>query len=220
MTDADLVVWRHGRTAWNDEGRFQGHVDTPLDLVGHRQAKAAARALASLEPVAIVSSDLARARDTATYLASACSLPLALDARLREIDVGEWGGLSRSEIESRFPDTYRAWLSGEDVRREGGETGAEVTARALAAVSDAVASSPGGGPVVVCSHGGTSRSVVLALLGLPESARSAFAVLGNARWASLVRRGEGWRLTAYNAGADAEAAVEGRIGGAATEPVL
>lgn len=219
MTDADLVVWRHGRTAWNDEGRFQGHVDTPLDLVGHRQAKAAALALASLTPVSIVSSDLARARDTASYLAAACSLPLALDERLREIDVGEWGGLSRDEIAARFPSTYNAWLAGEDVRREGGETGAEVTARALAAVRDALAASAGG-PVVVCSHGGTSRSVVLALLGLPESARSAFAVLGNARWASLVRRGEGWRLTAYNAGADAEAAVEGRIGGAATEPVL
>ncbi len=220
MTDADLVVWRHGRTAWNDEGRFQGHLDTPLDAVGHRQASAAAAALASLGPVAVVSSDLARARDTASYLASLMSLPLGLDARLREIDVGEWGGLSRAEVEARFPSTYAAWLTGADVRREGGETGAEVTERALAAVSSALSAAPGGGPVVLCSHGGTSRSLVLALLGLPESARGAFAVLGNARWASLVRRGEGWRLTAYNAGADAEAAVEGRIGGAATEPVL
>lgn len=220
MTDADLVVWRHGRTEWNDAGRFQGHLDTPLDSVGHAQARAAAAALASLSPVSIVSSDLARARDTAAYLGEVCGLPVVLDARLREIDVGEWGGLSRDEVAARFPETYGAWLGGADVRREGGETGAEVTARALTAARDALAAASGDGPVVLCSHGGTSRSLVLALLGLPESARSSFAVLGNARWASLVRRGDGWRLTAYNAGADAEAAVEGRIGGAATEPVL
>jgi probable phosphoglycerate mutase len=75
------------------------------------------------------------------------------------------------------------------------------------------------GPLVVVTHGGTSRSLVLALLGLPEAARSAFAVLGNARWAALVRHGAGWRLTAYNAGREPEAAAE-PADDTGAEPVL
>jgi broad specificity phosphatase PhoE len=204
----DLVVWRHGRTEWNDTGRFQGHTDTPLDAVGHAQARAAAAALAPYAPNHVVSSDLARARDTAAYL----GLPVACDERLREVDVGEWAGLSRNEIAERFPETWAGWLRGDDVRREGGETLAEVESRALAALADVP---PGaGGPLVVVTHGGTSRALVLALLGLPGSARPAFAVLDNARWATLVRHGDGWRLTAYNVG------VEPPHDAARSEPVL
>jgi probable phosphoglycerate mutase len=183
------------------------------------QAAAAAEALAVLRPAAIVTSDLARAQATASYLSSLVGLPAVPDARLREVDVGEWAGLSRDEIETRFPETYAAWLRGEDVRREGGETMAEASARALAAVRSHLAGLDGAGPLVVVTHGGTSRSVILALLGLPESARGAFAVLGNARWAALVRRGSGWRLTAYNAGREPEAGDEPRDDTGA-EPVL
>lgn len=201
MTDpVDLVVWRHGRTAWNDAGRFQGHTDTPLDDVGHAQSRAAARALALVRPALVVSSDLSRAAATAAYL----GLPVTLDARLREIDVGEWGGLSRPEIEERFPETYAGWLRGDDVRREGGETVDEVAARAVEAVTEHLAAVAPGGPLVVVSHGGTSRALVLALLGLPASARPLFGALGNARWAALVRRGDGWRLVAYNTGIEPE----------------
>jgi broad specificity phosphatase PhoE len=207
---ADLVVWRHGRTEWNDTGRFQGHLDTALDAVGHAQSRAAALVLsATFRPAAVVSSDLARARDTAAYL----GLPVTPDARLREIDVGEWGGLTRPEIEARFPETYAAWLRGDpDVRREGGETLPEVAARAVAAVReqfDSVA-----GPLVAVTHGGTSRALVLSLLGVPLAHGSAFVALGNARWATLVRHGDGWRLTAYNAGVGAP------TDAATTEPVL
>lgn len=212
MSDApDLVVWRHGRTAWNDAGRFQGHTDTPLDAVGHAQSEVAATVLAAWRPARVVSSDLARARDTAAYL----GLPVATDPRLREIDVGEWSGLSRAEVAERFPETYAAWLRGDpDVRREGGETLPEVAARAVACVTaylDGVA----GGPLVVVTHGGTSRALVLGLIGVPLAHGSAFAALGNAHWAALVRRGAGWRLAAYNV-----AAADPGNGDAATEPVL
>ena len=66
-----LVLWRHGRTAWNAEGRAQGQRDVPLDEVGVGQAREAAARLASLRPTAIVSSDLCRAADTAAELATA-----------------------------------------------------------------------------------------------------------------------------------------------------
>ena len=206
----DLVVWRHGRTEYNDTGRFQGHLDTPLDPVGHAQARVAAAYLASLSPARIVTSDLLRASATAAYLGSLCSVPVEEDPRLREVDVGEWSGLSRAEIAARFPEDYAAWLRGEDVRRGGGETSSEVVARALAAVTSRL---PCAGPIVVVTHGGTSRDLVIALLGLPRESRRVFAVLGNARWATLARHGEGWRLTAYNAGVEEN-------DDAATEPVL
>jgi len=219
VTDhADLVVWRHGRTEWNDTGRFQGHTDVPLDAVGHAQAETAAAALAMLAPTAIVSSDLARARETATYLSDRTGVPLVLDERFREIDVGEWGGLTRAEIETRFPETNAAWLRGEDVRREGGETLSEVTERAMAALTDALEKS-GDGPLVVVTHGGVSRALVLALLDLPVSYAGVLAALGNARWAGLIRRGSGWRLTAYNVGREPAATEPGRDD-TTTEPVL
>ena len=60
-----LVLWRHGQTQWNVEGRFQGQSDIPLDPVGEEQAERAARLLAALQPSAIYSSDLARAAMTA-----------------------------------------------------------------------------------------------------------------------------------------------------------
>jgi probable phosphoglycerate mutase len=215
VTDAaDLVVWRHGQTAWNSAGRFQGHLDPPLDDVGRSQARAAAPALLALSPGLVVSSDLARARETAALL----GLPVEVDARLRELDVGEWGGLTRPEIEAKFPETYAAWLRGEDVRREGGETLAELAARATAAVLEAVERTAGG-PLLVVTHGGTSRALVVSLLGLPTSAGPSFAALGNARWASFARRGSGWRLTAYNVGREPEA-TEPRQDDATAEPVL
>ena len=218
IDDADLVVWRHGRTEWNDAGRFQGQLDPPLDTVGHAQAAAAAEALATLQPAAVVCSDLLRARETAAYLGSATGLEVTYDARLREIDVGEWGGLTRAEIEVRYPETYAAWLRGEDIRREGAENLADVTVRAAAAVAEHVAR-VAEGTLVVVTHGGTSRAIVLSSLGLPVSAWSSFSALGNARWAALVRRETGWRLTAYNVGREPDATHPGRDD-ATAEPVL
>lgn len=219
MTEhADLLVWRHGRTAWNDAGRFQGHTDTPLDSVGHAQARAAAASLALLRPALVVTSDLSRAAATAAYLGALAGVTVAEDPRLREVHVGKWAGCSREEVAARYPETYAAWLRGEDVRREGGETMAEVTRRAGEAVREHLAATDGA-PLVVVTHGGTSRALVLSLLGLPTDAARAFAVLGNARWAALVRRGSGWRLTAYNAGREPEAGDEPRDDTGA-EPVL
>ena len=65
MTAARIILWRHGRTEWNLDNRFQGQADIPLDPVGRRQARRAATALASFEPAFVWSSDLDRARSTA-----------------------------------------------------------------------------------------------------------------------------------------------------------
>ncbi|HWL37518.1 MAG TPA: histidine phosphatase family protein [Frankiaceae bacterium] len=219
MTDAaDLLIWRHGRTEWNDTGRFQGQQDPPLDSVGHVQGRAAAVALAALKPVAIVSSDLGRASATAAYLASETGLEVTYDARLREIDVGAWGGLTRPEIEERFPEEWASLLRGEDVRRGGGETLSEVGVRAAEAATEHLGRA-GGVPLVLVTHGGTARALVMALLGMRVKENSAFAAMGNARWAALAHRELGWQLTAYNVGREPEASEAGRDD-ATAQPVL
>ena len=93
MTASRIMLWRHGRTVWNPEGRFQGQADVPLDPLGVAEAKRAAPMLAGFEPVALYSSDLSRAYQTAEALAELTGLEIVTDKRLREINVGSWEGL-------------------------------------------------------------------------------------------------------------------------------
>src|SRR5512141_1224314 len=98
MLSRRVVLWRHGRTAWNAETRFQGTTDVALDEVGVAQAERAARDLATLAPYRIVSSDLERARVTAETLAAMVGLTVETDPALRETYAGTWQGLTRDEI--------------------------------------------------------------------------------------------------------------------------
>ena len=126
-----VVFWRHGRTAWNLENRFQGATDVPLDEVGLAQAAAAAPALARMGPTAIVSSDLDRAVTTARVLADLTGLDVVEDAGLRETDGGRWQGLTRDEIIEQDRDLFLAWVAGHDVRPPGGEVRSEVVTRVV-----------------------------------------------------------------------------------------
>lgn len=108
-----LIVWRHGNTEWNADGRVQGQTDVPLNDLGREQARAAAAVLAELRPDAIVSSDLRRAADTAAALAALTGLPVRPDARLRERYFGHWQGLALSEVAERFPEEYARWRAGD-----------------------------------------------------------------------------------------------------------
>ena len=111
MTAARLVLWRHGRTEWNVDGRFQGQADVPLDDVGREQAAAAAPLVAGFDPVAIFSSDLARTYQTAEPLAALTGLEIQTDKRLREIHVGSWEGLLGDEIRAADPELAAAGLA-------------------------------------------------------------------------------------------------------------
>lgn len=178
-----LVLWRHGRTSWNLEHRFQGQTDVALDEMGVRQANAGAALLAELRPEIIVSSDLSRARDTAQALAQRCGLTVATDARLQETNGGAWEGKQREELLANDADAYRAWLSGEPVRPGGyGENRLEVGERVMAAIDDALAATPPGGTAVVVTHGGAARAVLAPLLNRPFEQIRFFGVLRNAAW--------------------------------------
>lgn len=195
-----VVIWRHGQTAWNAGYRFQGQLDIELDDVGHAQAARAARLLAALAPSAIISSDLARARATADALALVTGLPVALDKRLREIDVGSWSGLTFAEVSARFPDEAAEWADGREGRRGGGESLVEVGARAFEAVSEALGSLPPGETLVVATHGACGRAVIASLIGLPTTSWRALGSLANCSWSIVRETPHGWRLAEHNAG--------------------
>jgi broad specificity phosphatase PhoE len=190
-----IVILRHGRTAWNAARRYQGQEDPPLDDVGQAQAIEAAALVAAMRPDLIVSSDLARARQTAEKLALLAGVSLGHDPRLRERHLGHWQGLTRDEVESRFPDEFADWLAGRDVTRRGGESRAEVADRALALVREL----PEVEITVLVSHGATAMCLSAALLGLPQTP-SILGPLANCHWTELRNGGDGWTLRAHNAG--------------------
>ena len=211
MSARRIVVWRHGRTAWNAERRFQGQTDVPLDATGVRQAQRAAEALARLTPSRIVSSDLSRAQDTARALASLVELDVHLDPDLRETFAGEWQGLSRTELEERFGDELARWAAGSDIRPGGGETRIEVSQRMMAAIDRALVHVGQGGTLVVATHGGAARAAIGALIGLPAEYWGGLGVLTNCAWSVLQENasehGPAWRLQEYNAGSLPETAL-------------
>lgn len=196
-----IVLWRHGRTEWNDAGRFQGQTDIDLDAVGHQQARDAARRLAALEPDLLVSSDLSRTRDTMGCLAGIVGREVSLDKRLRETYAGRYQGLLGSEIEAQWPEEYAAWRAGDPtVAIGGGESRIEVGLRMVAAVADAAASLPADGLAVLATHGGAARCAIAAMIGLPPERYAHMGGLSNCSWSLLREVPSGWVLIEHNAG--------------------
>jgi probable phosphoglycerate mutase len=206
MTAGRIILWRHGRTAWNLEGRFQGQADVPLDAFGLEEARRAAPVLTGFEPVALYSSDLSRSVQTAETLAALTGLEIVTDKRLREIDVGSWEGLLGAEIRAMHPDLARRLWLGEDVRRSPtGESPSEVAARMVEALTEMAASAPDGSAIVVATHGLAGRVGACQLVRLPFEHWRVMGGMANCGWISIDRHRSGayWRIEAYNAVATA-----------------
>jgi probable phosphoglycerate mutase len=203
VTAEEIVLWRHGRTSSNADGRFQGQLDVPLDDVGRAQAAHAAQYLAEIVKVAssctIVSSDLSRATGTARALAESVNLPVITDPGLRERHAGAWEGLLKDEIVARHPVEFAAWRAGEDIPLGGGERFSESAQRAAATIRHHAAAMDGG-VLVVVSHGAALRGALLRLLGLEDQPADLLDGLRNAHWARLRCRVDGWQLHSYNVG--------------------
>lgn len=198
-----VIVWRHGETAHNAAGIYQGQLDTPLSTRGVEQAERAASVLARRQPARLVASDLTRAAQTAAALARVTGLGVESEPRLREIDVGHWQGMTHEEVLERSPQAQAALRRGEDpVRGETGERVSEVAARMRAVFEEVVLTLEHDAPVVLASHGLATRSLVADVLGLDfHQANQALVGLHNCHWAELVEHPSGWRLEAWNAGA-------------------
>lgn len=153
-----LLLLRHGQSTWNADGRWQGQADPSLSPLGEAQALEAAERLKPGHFCRVVASNLRRARRTAEILAEALGLPVELDPDLREIDVGDWQGLTRAEINERAPGALADWSEGRSESTPGGETRAHLTDRARAALLRAAEASSPGDRVLLVSHGALIRN--------------------------------------------------------------
>src|SRR4051812_9270853 len=142
------LLLRHGQTALSIERRFSGVGDQPLTDLGRAQAAAAAVRLAATDAVAVISSPLRRARETALLVGEATGLEVAIDDGFRETDFGDWEGHTFREVREKWPRELDEWLASSAVAPPFGESVDETTARVRQA-RDRMLSSYGGENVVV-----------------------------------------------------------------------
>lgn len=163
-----IYLLRHGETIWNSLGRFQGQKDSPLTARGIEQADTVAELLREElrdtgEPLEMQVSPLGRAQETAARIKGVLALPSRNDARLMEITLGSWDGLTRFEIDNEFPGS----LDGSDAfdwyfRSPDGESFDAACARASSWIADVH------GPTVAISHGLFGRLIRGVYIGMSK----------------------------------------------------
>jgi broad specificity phosphatase PhoE len=150
-----VFLARHGRTAYNALGRFQGHLPVPLDDLGREQAAALAERAARREWAALYTSPLARARETARAVAARIGLEPREDPRLAETDCGDWTDRWFRDVQAEDPEGFAAFVrSDPGFRFPGGESFAEQAVRVDAALRE-IARGPL--PALVVCHRGVMR---------------------------------------------------------------
>ncbi|MDO9301084.1 MAG: alpha-ribazole phosphatase, partial [Anaerolineales bacterium] len=158
-----LLLVRHGQTDWNIARRFQGQSDIPLNEVGKKQAKALANRLSAEHFDSIYSSDLQRATETAKII---CKSEWHSDLRLREVNFGDWEGLTYGEIKEKHPDTLSAWEN--DIYKNAppnGETLEGLSARVQSMLGELYAKHKDQ-TVLIVAHGGVLQTLICLALNL------------------------------------------------------
>lgn len=191
-----ILLIRHGETDWNALGRWQGHAPIPLNTEGHLQARLLATYLAEnqVSAAAIYTSDLRRALETAAPIAHQLNLSPIPDVRLREIDLGDWQGLTGDEIQAWDSERY-AHVQADvyHIARPGGESFNQVGDRAVEALHSYVGAHPDS-TVIVISHGGTLRMILHRLNFGSEWHPS----IANTAVTTLIHDVGQWRLESVN----------------------
>jgi alpha-ribazole phosphatase/probable phosphoglycerate mutase len=193
-----LILVRHGETAWNAERRYQGHHPIPLNERGRSQARRAGQRL-SREPLiqALYASDIARAWETAALIGASIGREPEPLPDLREINDGEWAGLTPDELLERFPEHMAAMRQAPDVTaRLGGESYAQMQIRLVRAF-ERLAGLHRSQTVVAVSHGGAIRSLVCHLLGAPL-AHFGRLWIDNGAFVEIIAHGDEWRVLRLN----------------------
>jgi broad specificity phosphatase PhoE len=161
-----VIVIRHGETQWNVEGREMGHLDSPLTLLGVRQAEAIAERLSKRTFGVLYSSDLGRAVQTAEAIASRCGHDVLLDEGLRERNMGIFQGVIWEEIPERFPQEYSDYKRiGFEYVIPGGESAKDRVERSIR-VMTAMAERHSDTDVVVVTHSGFLMGFFEFVLGI------------------------------------------------------
>ncbi|MFE1750137.1 bifunctional RNase H/acid phosphatase [Streptomyces anandii] len=167
---ATLVLLRHGETPLTPQKRFSGSggSDPALSDIGREQAERVAAALARRGTVqAIVSSPLARTRETAGIVAARLGLDVTVEDGLRETDFGAWEGLTFGEVRERYPDDLNAWLASPEAEPTGGGESFAATATRIAATRDRLVAAHKGRTVLLVTHVTPIKTFVRLALGAP-----------------------------------------------------
>ncbi|WP_167409620.1 bifunctional RNase H/acid phosphatase [Streptomyces africanus] len=167
---ATFVLLRHGETPLTPQKRFSGSggSDPTLSDAGREQAERAAALLARRGTIqAIVSSPLARTRETAGIVAARLGLDVSVDDGLRETDFGAWEGLTFAEVRERHPDDLNAWLASPDAEPTGGGESFAATATRIAATRDKLVAAYAGRTVLLVTHVTPIKTLVRLALGAP-----------------------------------------------------
>lgn len=164
MSMLEVCLVRHAQSVSNASGVWQGQGDSPLSEAGRKQVDALGRILREERYDLVLSSDLSRAADTARVAGA----DVELDAAWREIDVGEWEGLTAAEVAQRFPEQIEALKARRTFAIGGGESWPEVFQRADLALAALRRRMPSGARVIVFTHGGIIAAILAGLLGVRD----------------------------------------------------
>ena len=201
-TGGGIWLARHAEVAPEYHGVAYGAMDVPLSQRGEEQTRALAAAFAGVRVRAIHSSDLSRALALGRALAEATGAPLIVSEALREIDRGEWTGLPRSEFDARWAGAAADfWRDPLRWNIPGGESEAALFGRAWPAVLAALEAAEGG-TTVIAAHANLIRIVLARATG--RGVRESYELETRPAHASLLLDArEGWRVAAFDHGADA-----------------
>jgi probable phosphoglycerate mutase len=196
MASTRFTVIRHGETAWNAQGRIQGHLDSPLNEEGMAQALLVGERLA-LEPFdRFYSSDLGRALQTAQPLADRTGQQPISEQRLRERKLGIFQGLTSAECEGAYPDDYRRFHGRDpDHAVPGGESIRELNRRVAGWFEELAARHPGA-HVVCVTHGGVLDALYRFVMRMPLDRRRDFPIY-NASLNRVRHAAEGWTVESW-----------------------
>jgi broad specificity phosphatase PhoE len=153
-----FLLVRHGQSEWNAQGRWQGQADPRLSDHGREEARLAASALRGFGGL-VFSSPLLRARETAEIIsAEIADGSVLIEPDLREIDVGEFSGLTNDEIEERMPEAWRTLREGKLTAFPGGEAREHFRQRVLGSLERMAAHHPDA-EILAVAHGGAIAAV-------------------------------------------------------------
>ena len=202
-----LLLVRHGVTTWNREGRFQGHLDPPLDPLGELEARALAERVVHeyAGEIALVSSPLQRAAATAAILAEALAadgrpVEVKLEPGLMELGQGDWEGHTHAELAANDGERYRTWAATSGWHEPpGGEPATAAATRAIDAVRRLLTAEDARSAQTLCcvSHGGILRLIAGRLTGTPDHDAWGLEV-DNASLSVLDRTDGGWTIATWN----------------------
>lgn len=158
---AQLILVRHGVTQANIALRYQGQKNLPLSDLGREQIVALEEILSDITPSCVVSSGLARAKESAKLLPAIRDVQQMSDARLNEFHYGRWQGLSDLEVESRYPEDKASWRTmGAERPIPDGESISELLGRVSASLSELWEYARSRGPVIVVAHDVVIRAII------------------------------------------------------------